>query len=79
MMEAVFFLTALVVTLSLNGAHAAATNMTIAEEEFSYCTVNVTSCRVTITEVYNAADDVLNAFDELCSKTDLVNECRNAC
>jgi len=73
-MEAVLFITALVVTLNLNGGHAAPTNMTIIEEEFSYCTANVTSCRVTITEVYGAADDVLNAFDELCSKTDLVNE-----
>jgi len=69
MMETILFLTALVVTLNLNGSYAAPTNMTIAEEEFSYCTENVTSCRVTITELYDATDDVLNVFDDLCNET----------
>ena len=71
-MEAVLFLTVLVVALTMNGAYAASTNMTTAEE-FSYCTANVTSCRVTITEVYDATDDALNAFDDLCTETDLVS------
>ena len=73
MMEEILFLTALVVALTLNGVYGAPTNMTIAEEEFSYCTANITSCRVTITEVFDATDEALNAFDDLCSETDLVS------
>jgi len=69
MIETVLFLTALVVTLNLNSGYATPTDI---EEEFSYCTENVTSCRVTITELYDATDDVLNVFDELCNETDLV-------
>ena len=73
MMEEILFLTVLVVALTLNGVYGAPTNMTIAEEEFSYCTTNITSCRVTITEVFDATDDALNDFDKLCSETDLVS------
>jgi len=61
-METVCFLT---VALTLNCVYATPVNVTIAEEDFSYCTANVISCRVTVTELYDATDDVLNVFDEL--------------
>ena len=45
-----------ITTTYVQGYHIATpVNVTIAEEEFSYCTANVTSCRVTITELYDAA------------------------
>ena len=65
-------------TLSLNDTYAAPTNMTKGEDEYSYCTANVTSCRVTIFELYDATGDVLNVFDDLCNETDIVSESRNA-
>ena len=61
-METVCFPT---VALTLNCVYATPVNVKIAEEEFSYCTANVISCRVTIIDLYNATDDVLNVFDEL--------------
>jgi len=72
-METVLFLTVLVAALTLNCVYATPANVTVAEEEFSYCTANVTTCRVTVTKLYDATDDVLNVFDELCTETDLVS------